>query len=162
MSEGRKWFFDFVCSKSHRKTTSLEDFLTGRWPHRKTISQEGDLNKKMTLWEYKVKVRPQGKTTTEEGNLTGRWISKSVTELGPAQPQLVLFIIKRFSLYFIGDNSCDRKDKAIILFAWQLVNMKIYIDTTFDWFGYPQYFFCFCYCYYFSNIIKNWKNMIII
>ena len=88
---------------SQWKTTSMEDNLNGRRPQWKTTSMKEDLNGRQTQW----------KTTSMEDNLNGRqsqWnttsrkryrkqmlsaclASKSCTELGPAQPKLVLFII---------------------------------------------------------------------
>ena len=81
------------------KTNSMEDNLNGRQPQWKTTSMKDDLNGRQTQW----------KTTSMEDNLNGRqsqWkttsrkpyrkqmtsaclASKSCTELGPAQPQLV-------------------------------------------------------------------------
>ena len=66
-----------------RKTSSQEDDLTGRQPHRKTVSQENRLIKRQP-----VMVKRQ-------------WPSYLImTELGTAQPQLVLIMFGNIGFPF--------------------------------------------------------------
>ena len=85
------------------KTTTMEDNQNWRWPQWKTTSMKEDLNGRQTKW----------KMTSMEDNLNGRqsqWkttsrkryrkqmtsaclASKSCTELGPAQPQLLSSVV---------------------------------------------------------------------
>ena len=91
--------------QSQWKTTSMEDDLNGRQPQWKMTSFEDNLNGRQPWW----------KTTSMEDSLNGRQsqlkttsrkpyrkqmtsaclASKSCTELGPAQPQLVVTFVTR-------------------------------------------------------------------
>ena len=94
------------------KTTSMEDDLNGRRPQWKTTTMEDNHNRRQRqrkTTSIEDGIRPHWKTTSMEDDLNGRqyqwkttsrkpyrkqmtsaWLaSKSCTELGPAQPQLV-------------------------------------------------------------------------
>ena len=94
------------------KTTSMEDNLNGRRPQRKTTSKEDNLNGRQTQWQTDAMEddlngrRPHGrqphwKTISMEEDRRKQMISaclasKSFTELGPAQPQLVFLFLLTF------------------------------------------------------------------
>ena len=70
------------------KTTSIEDNLNERRPEWKTKSMEDDLNGRQTQWRTTSR-KPYRKQMT-----SACLASRSCTDLGPAQPQLVLTFLK--------------------------------------------------------------------
>ena len=84
------------------KMTIMEDDHNGRQPQLKTNSMEDDLNGRQTSMEDDLNGRrPQWKTTSRKSyrkQMTSACLaSKSCTELGPAQPQLVSISLTLFS-----------------------------------------------------------------
>ena len=89
----------------------MEDNLNGRQPQWKTTSMEDNLNKRRPEWKTKSMEdelngrQPQWKTTLRKPyrkQMTSACIaSRSCTELGPAQPQLVctFFSLKIFNFF---------------------------------------------------------------
>ena len=88
----------------------MEDNLNGRQPQCKTTSIEDDLNGRRLEWKTNSMVdnlngrHPQWKTTSRKPYrkqmTSARLASKSCSELGPAQPQLVLYFFCQFGEYF--------------------------------------------------------------
>ena len=119
------------------KTKSMEDDHIGRQPQWKTTSMKDDLNGRQTQW----------KTNSMEDNLNGRqsqWKmpsrkpyrkqmisaclpSKSCTELGPAQPQLVLFHFCLFVSKFLHSNNIAYPGR--VGWRWVFADMKIVGST---------------------------------
>ena len=112
------------------KTTSMEDDFNGIWPQWKTISMEDNLHAR----------QPQWKTTSMEDDLHGRWLqwktssnglsSQFCTELGPAQPQLVSFIVNIYlqlwNIKITSLKGCVGKSLLILSYR-QIQNHKINI-----------------------------------
>ena len=80
---------------NERRRTSIEDDPNGRQPQWKTTPMEDDLNGMKTQWRTTSMEEDLKEALQEAYDISlSCLVSQLCTELGPAQPQLVLLALK--------------------------------------------------------------------